>query len=71
VFQWIKGDAGPNLENFIPSILDEQGNFAGCQLLFAGEKTPAECAQLQQTVIEKWRKDSPEAVENFRKWIKR
>jgi raffinose/stachyose/melibiose transport system substrate-binding protein len=71
VFQWIKGDAGPNLENFIPSILDEQGNFAGCQLLFAGEKTPAECAELQQTVIEKWRKDSPEAVENFRKWIKR
>ena len=71
VFDWIRGNPGPNLENFIPSMLDEQGNFAGVQLLFAGEKTPKECAELQQSVIEKWRRESPEAVENFRKWIKR
>lgn len=71
VFQWIKASPGPNLENFIPSILDEQGNFAGCQLLFAGEKTAAQCAELQDAVLAKWRADNPAAVENFRKWIKR
>lgn len=71
VFQWIKENPGPNLENFIPSMLDEQGNFAGAQLLFAGEKSPKECAELQEEVIAKWRKESPEAVENFRKWIKK
>jgi len=71
VFDWIKGNPGPNLENVIPSMLDEQGNFAGVQLLFAGESTPRQCAELQQSVIEKWRRESPEAVENFRQWIKR
>ena len=71
VFQWIKASPGPNLENFIPSILDEQGNFAGCQLLFAGEKTAKQCAELQEAVLAKWRADNPAAVENFRKWIKR
>jgi raffinose/stachyose/melibiose transport system substrate-binding protein len=71
VFSWIKASPGPNLENFIPSILDEQGNFAGCQLLFAGEKTAKQCAELQEAVLVKWRADNPDAVENFRKWIKR
>jgi hypothetical protein len=71
VFEWIKASPGPNLENFIPSMLDEQGNFAGCQLLFAGEKTAAQCAELQETVIAKWRADTPLAVENFTKWIKK
>lgn len=71
VFEWIKKSPGPNLENFIPSMLDEQANFVGVQLLFSGEKTAAECAALQQSIIEKWRTETPQAAENFRKWIKR
>ncbi|HOV64529.1 MAG TPA: hypothetical protein PLG43_11680, partial [Spirochaetia bacterium] len=71
VFNWIKSQPSPNLENFIPTILDEQGNFAGCQLLFAGEKTAKECAALQEDVIAKWRKENPEQLANFKKWIKR
>ncbi|MEW5814405.1 MAG: extracellular solute-binding protein [Spirochaetota bacterium] len=71
VFSWIKERPSPNLENFVPSMLDEQANFVGAQLLFAGEKSPQECAQLQEDVIQKWRKESPEMVENFKKWIKR
>jgi raffinose/stachyose/melibiose transport system substrate-binding protein len=71
VFEWIRKNPGPNLENFIPSMLDEQANFVGVQLLFSGERSAAECAALQQSIIEKWRSDTPLAVENFRKWIKR
>jgi raffinose/stachyose/melibiose transport system substrate-binding protein len=71
VFEWIRKSPGPNLENFIPSMLDEQANFVGVQLLFSGEKTAAECAALQQSIIEKWRAETPQAVDNFRKWIKR
>lgn len=70
VFNWIKAKPGPNLENFIPSILDEQANFVGCQKLFAGEFTPSECAQLQEDVITKWRKENPESVQDFENWIK-
>lgn len=71
VFKWIKENPGPNLENFIPTMLDEQGNFVGCQLLFAGEKTAKECAALQEQVITKWRKDNPDDLNNFRNWIAR
>jgi multiple sugar transport system substrate-binding protein len=68
VYEWDTTIGGPNLENFIPSMMDEQANFAGTQLLFAGDKTPAELAQLTQDVIDKWSEQNPEALENFTKW---
>lgn len=71
VFEWVKAKPGPNLENYAPSILDEQANFAGVQLLFAGQKSAAELAQLSEEVIGNWRSESPESVENFQKWITR
>jgi multiple sugar transport system substrate-binding protein len=68
VYEWATTIGGPNLENFIPSMMDEQANFAGTQLLFAGDKTPAELAQMTQDVIDKWAEQNPEALENFTKW---
>lgn len=68
IYQWATTVPGPNLENFIPSMMDEQANFAGTQLLFAGEKTPEELAQMTQDVIDKWALQNPEALENFTRW---
>ena len=48
------------------ACMDEQANFAGTQLLFAGEKTPEELAQLTEDVLAKWREQNPDAVKNFR-----
>jgi len=70
MFSWIKEKSMPWGENFIPSQLNEEGNFRGCQLLFAGEITPEEAAQRVENIIEKWRKTNPQDVENFRKWMK-
>jgi hypothetical protein len=70
IFEWDTTVAGPNLENFIPSILDEQSNFAGTQLLFTGDKSPKELAQMAEEVITKWREQSPDAVKNFENWAK-
>jgi len=70
IFEWDTTRPGPNLENFIPSMLDEQSNFAGAQLLFAGEKTPEELAQMAEEVIAKWREQNPDAVKNFELWLK-
>lgn len=70
VFNWIKDNPGPNLENFVPSILDEQANFVGVQKIFAGVLTPAEGAELQEKIITKWRKENPEALQDFKNWIK-
>jgi len=70
VFTWIQENPGPNLENFVPSILDEQAHFVGVQQIFAGEKTPAECASLQEEIIAKWRKENPESLQDFKSWIK-
>ena len=68
IYEWDTTRAGPNLENFIPSMMDEQANFAGCQALFAGEKTPEELGQMTEDVLAKWREQSPDAVQNFTKW---
>lgn len=70
VFNWIRENPGPNLENFVPSMLDEQAHFVGVQQLFAGELSPAECAELQEDVITKWRKENPESLQDFQNWIK-
>lgn len=70
IFEWVKSSAGPNLENFIPSILDEQANFAGVQLLFSGDSTPEELGQLSEDVVVKWREQDPDAVKNFEIWLK-
>jgi multiple sugar transport system substrate-binding protein len=70
IFEWDTTVAGPNLENFIPSMLDEQANFPGTQLLFSGDNTPEELAQLSEDVITKWREQSPDAVKNFENWAK-
>jgi multiple sugar transport system substrate-binding protein len=70
IYEWDTTVAGPNLENFIPSMLDEQANFAGTQLLFSGDNTPQELAENAQTVIEKWREQNPDAVKNFENWAK-
>lgn len=68
IFEWVVQSAGPNLENFIPSMLDEQAMFTGTQLLFAGDKTPAELAQLTEEVIQKWREQNPDQLQNFVNW---
>jgi multiple sugar transport system substrate-binding protein len=70
IFEWDTSVAGPNLENFIPSMLDEQANFAGTQLLFSGDKSPEELAQMTEDVIVKWREQNPDAVTNFENWAK-
>jgi multiple sugar transport system substrate-binding protein len=70
IYEWDTTMSGPNLENFIPSMMDEQANFAGVQLLFAGDKTPEELGQLTEEVLVKWREQNPEAVTNFETWMK-
>jgi raffinose/stachyose/melibiose transport system substrate-binding protein len=70
IYQWDTTKAGPNLENFIPTMMDEQANFAGTQLLFSGDKTPAELGQLTEDVLAKWRDQNPDAVKNFEEWAK-
>lgn len=70
IFEWDTKIGGPNLENFIPSMMDEQANFAGAQLLFSGDKTPAQLGQMTEDVLAKWREQSPDAVKNFEAWMK-
>ncbi len=70
IYEWDSTKAGANLENFIPSMLDEQANFVGTQLLFSGDKTPEQLGQLSEEVITKWREQSPDQVANFKTWSK-
>jgi raffinose/stachyose/melibiose transport system substrate-binding protein len=70
IYGWDSTKAGPEMENFIPYVLDSDANMAGAQLLFTGDKTPAELAQLSEDTITKWRAQNPDELANFVKWSK-
>jgi len=42
----------------------------GAQLLFSGNDTPAQLAQLSEATIEKWRSQNPDMLNNFLIWSK-
>jgi len=39
-------------------------------LLFSGDKTPEQLAELAEEVIAKWREQSADAMKNFEIWAK-
>jgi hypothetical protein len=69
LWHWMLHSGGPYIENFIPLQLDSDGNFAGAQKIFAGDKVSSVIA-LQRTVLSKWRRASPGQVMAFENWIK-
>ncbi|MGD0751911.1 MAG: extracellular solute-binding protein [Anaerolineales bacterium] len=70
IFKWDSTISGPELENFIPDMLDNDANMTGAQLLFSGNDTPAQLAQLSEATIEKWRSQNPDMLNNFLIWSK-
>ncbi len=70
MWEWANSDqTGPHLENFFPTMLDEQGYFVAVAKMLAGEMTPDEAADLTQRVIEKWRKENPDRIDEYELWI--
>jgi multiple sugar transport system substrate-binding protein len=70
IYKWDSTISGPEMENFIPYMLDNDANMTGAQLLFTGDKTPAELAQLSEDTIVKWRAQNPDELASFQKWAK-
>jgi hypothetical protein len=70
IFKWDSTISGPELENFIPDMLDNDANMTGAQVLFSGNDTPAQLAQLSEATIEKWRSQNPDMLNNFLIWSK-
>jgi raffinose/stachyose/melibiose transport system substrate-binding protein len=70
IYKWDTTVAGANLENFIPNQLDNDANMTGVQLLFSGDKTPVQLAQLSEDTIAKWRLQNPDQVTFFQTWSK-
>jgi ABC-type glycerol-3-phosphate transport system substrate-binding protein len=68
VFEQLVENPGPWLEDWIPTQMDAEANFAGCQAIFAGE-SPEEQVERTKSVLEKWRRENPDLVEAYGKWI--
>lgn len=69
MFEWVKAKPSVNLENFVPSMLEEQAIFPGVQLLLSGQKSPAEVAKQIKDTIQQWGKENPDALTNFKNWL--
>jgi len=68
IAQWAKEYPLFWYQYYYPPILETEGAIAGSQLLFSGEITPEEAAQLYQDVAEKWRKSNPDQLAAYQKW---
>jgi raffinose/stachyose/melibiose transport system substrate-binding protein len=71
MFELVKTKSSVNLENFAPSILEEQAIFPGVQMILSGEKKPKQVAKDAEDALERWRKENPDAFENFKNWLKK
>lgn len=69
MFEMVKANSSVNLENFIPSILEEQAIFPGVQQLLSGESTPDDVAKLMDSTLKQWAQTSPDTLENFKNWL--
>ena len=68
MYRIARTNPGPWLEDWIPTQLDQEGVFAGCQLIFTGG-TPEDAAKLMQDVTEKIRTRKPDLVKNYKIWM--
>lgn len=69
MFEMVKEKPSINLENFAPSVLEEQAIFPGVQMILSGEKKPEQVAKEGQQALERWRKENPDALDNFKNWL--
>jgi raffinose/stachyose/melibiose transport system substrate-binding protein len=70
MFDMVKSKPSVNLENFIPSMVEEQAVLSGVQLLLAGQKTPEEIAQMMNDISKQWREQTPDMVTHYQNWLK-
>lgn len=68
VYNEAKTNLGPWLEDWIPTQMDSEANFAGCQAIFAGEP-PEKQVERTKNVLKKWRRENPDLLEAYTKWI--
>ncbi|WP_274363818.1 ABC transporter substrate-binding protein [Paenibacillus thermotolerans] len=69
IFEMVKAKPSVNLENFIPSMVEEQSVLSGVQQLLTGEKTPEDIAQLMNDISAQWREMTPDMVTYYQKWV--
>ena len=69
MWKFIQEGTADWMENFYPTMVDEQGVFAGCQLLFAGEIDGKGVAKMAEEIAKKWRMMNPDEVTKYREWM--
>lgn len=70
VFEMVKSKPSVNLENFIPSMVEEQSVLSGVQQMLSGQKKPEEIAQLMNDISTQWREQTPDMVTHYQNWVK-
>jgi multiple sugar transport system substrate-binding protein len=54
---------------YYPPIWESEGSIALGQLLVSGELTPEQAAQKWQDIADKNRRENPQQLENYKKWV--
>lgn len=58
------------LGDVVPYAVTDGAANSGCQQLFAGTATPADLGKEAQRLIEEWRTQNPDMLENYLNWMK-
>jgi raffinose/stachyose/melibiose transport system substrate-binding protein len=69
MWSWFK-DGIIYLGDVVPYAVTDGAANSGCQQLFAGTATPADLGKEAQRLIEEWRAQSPDMLDNYLRWMK-
>jgi raffinose/stachyose/melibiose transport system substrate-binding protein len=69
LWKWFKEGPAPYIPNMLPWAFDEGVEFTGPQFLTAGSHTAPDVGKLGDEVLARWREESPELYDGFKKWF--
>lgn len=69
IVQWRKEFPLFWYQYYYPPVWESEGSIAIGQLLMTGDVTPEQAAQKWQDLADKNRKENPQQLENYKKWV--
>ena len=65
---WVAGDTNVYIADLMPTLFWTDAMFVNSQRILGGKSTGEQAGELAAEVTEKWKKQNPDLLENYKKW---
>jgi ABC-type glycerol-3-phosphate transport system substrate-binding protein len=67
--RWMHGDNVAYISNLMPTLFWNDAMFVNSQKIVSGDFTGEQAGEKAESIAEKWRKENPDFVKRYNKWI--